>query len=77
MTEKEIEFRIRVLECAEKSVHQPYINTGMNSAGADNYRDKDLREILDRADKMLRWCIDGTETPEGPETDMAVDLEKS
>ena len=61
--EEVINLKLRVLELAEKTVHQPYVsNVGSASPGSDYYRDKDLHEIFSRADKIMRYILDPAQT---------------
>lgn len=54
------ELRMRALELAERTVTQPYYTTG---SGGGGYRDKELSEIMRRADLILGYA-----TNKSPET---------
>ena len=56
------DLKFRALEIAERSVHQPYCSQG----NADPYRDKDLGEIIKRADRILAYALDTSITPDAP-----------
>ena len=49
------EIKLKILEIAERSAHTPYV---ASVGGADSYRDKDYRAILNVADKMLNWVME-------------------
>jgi len=48
---------LRVIELAVSTVHQPYVYSG-SSVGGNAYRDKDMAEIMKRAERMLQWALD-------------------
>ncbi len=52
------EIKMRAVEVAERTIHQPYISSP--ASGVDNYRDKDVREVLRNADRIVAY-VTGTE----------------
>jgi hypothetical protein len=51
------EFKLRCVEIAVSTVTNPYTSPPSSGIKFAGYQDKPLREIFDRADRIMQYCL--------------------